>query len=188
MMKRLFAAVKIEPNEDLLKVYYSMRQLLKHENIKWVEPDNLHFTLKFFGETPESKIKKINQVLENIASEIEPFDMSISKTGIFGSSYNPRVIWFGFDEEDDLKDMGERILSRLANAGFLSDRQNFVPHLTIGRIKGIKQRQLFQTVIDDFKEIQIQKFRVNEFYLYKSVLKPSGPIYTVQKCFQLTPK
>lgn len=188
MMKRLFAAIKIEPDELLLRVYYSLRQALKHENIKWVEPDNLHFTLKFFGETPEAKFEKINQVLGSIASELEPFDMSISKTGIFGSAYKPRVIWFGFAEEDVLKDIGERILSRLADAGFLSDRQNFVPHLTIGRIKNIKQKNLFQSVINDFKEIQLQKFRVNEFYLYESVLKPAGPVYTPKKCFQLVSK
>jgi len=188
MKKRLFAAIKIEPDEDLLRVYYSLQQSLKHEKIKWVEPVNLHFTLKFFGETSETKIETINQVLQSIASEIEPFNLSISKTGIFGSSYNPKVIWFGFAEEEKLKKTGEIFLHFLDKVGFPSDRQNFVPHLTVARIKQINDKQYFQKVIDDFKEISLHKISVNEFYLFESILKPAGPVYRPQKRFNFLTK
>lgn len=184
MIKRLFAAIKIEPDEDLLKVYCSMQQLLKHEKIRWVKPNNLHLTLKFFGETPETKIETINKVLASIASGINSFDMTICKTGIFGSSYNPKVIWFGFEEENLLKEIGNQVLVQVAAAGFSADRQNFVPHLTIGRIKQIQQRQVFQKIIDNFKEIQLNKFRASEFHLYESILKPDGPVYLPLQSFQ----
>ena len=176
-MKRLFAAIKIYPEEDLLRVCYRLRQLLKHDKIRWVEASNLHLTLKFFGETPEAKIETINKALATSASEIKSFELTICKTGIFGSSYNPRVIWVGFEEEKLLKNLGNKILSRLNDAGFPSDRQNFVPHLTIGRIKQIQQKHLFQKEINAVKDIQLQKFKVSEFGLYESILKPSGPEY-----------
>jgi 2'-5' RNA ligase len=188
MMKRLFAAIKIEPGEDFFKLWYAMQQSLKHENIRWVEPANLHLTLKFFGETAENKIETINEVLQSVASVIEPFNLNICKTGIFGSAYNPRVIWFGFDEEKLLHEIGNAVLSRLTIAGFPSDRQNFVPHLTVGRIKKIQQKHFFQKVIQDFREIQLQKVVVGEFHLYESILKPGGAIYISQQCFKFETK
>lgn len=185
MMKRLFTAIKIVPDEDFLKIYYSLRHLLQNEKINWVEPDRLHFTLKFFGETPESKIENIKEVLKQVSDELIPFNITISKTNLFGSSYKPRVIWFGFEEEEQLKKIGEKIIMRLDDAGFPSDRQNFVPHLTIGRIKKIEHPIAFQKVIDKFRKIRLQKFEVKDFVLFESKLEQAGPVYLEIEKFHL---
>ena len=186
MMKRIFAAFKIVPDEDFLKVYYSMRQLLKDEKIRWVDPANMHLTIKFFGETPESKFDQINEILRSISDGITPFTITISKTGIFGSSYKPRVIWFGFDDEELLKEIGKRILNQFDKAGFPADRQNFVPHLTVGRIKQIEHRESFQKVINKFKNIRLQKIRITNLFLFESILKSTGPEYLPLNKFQFT--
>jgi len=186
MNKRLFAAIKIDTSEELLNVYYSIRHRLKDEKIKWVEPMNFHLTLKFFGETPGSQIEKINNELERISDDIEPFAMTISKAGIFGSSYNPRVIWLGFKEEELLKNIGTKILSHLNDKGFPSDRQNFVPHLTIARIKKIDHIESLRRTISHFQTIQQPQIKINSFHLYESILKPAGPVYLLLSSYSLS--
>jgi len=186
MTKRLFAAIKIDTSEELLNVYYSIRHRLKDEKIKWVEPVNFHLTLKFFGETPVSQIEKINKELERICNKFEPFSMIINKVGIFGSSYKPRVIWLGFKEEELLKKLGKKVLSHLNDAGFLSDRQNFVPHLTIARIKKIDHKESLRKTISHFQNIQLPQLKINSFHLYESILKPARPVYLLLNSYRLS--
>lgn len=185
MMKRLFAAIKINPDPHFLNIYYALKSDLRHEKIKWVDPKNLHLTLKFFGETPESKIESINNVLAQIASSTEPIEISIVKTGIFGSAYKPRVIWAGFDNEAILKELGNQLIDALDKNDFPADRQNFVPHLTLGRIKHIENKKLFQLVIDKVKNVHYQHLIIYDFYLFESILKPDGPVYHALNKFPL---
>ena len=70
-MKRLFAAIKVTPDENFLKIYYGLMKGLHFAKINWVKPENMHLTLKFFGETPEEKIELINNVIsESIEAHI----------------------------------------------------------------------------------------------------------------------
>ena len=177
MMKRLFAAVKIKPGEEVLAQYYQLRKKLQHDRIKWVEPGNFHLTLKFFGETDETEIKKINSIFYELATQFSPFNIKISKTGIFGSRYSPRVIWFGLNEEEELKQLGNTVLHVCDKNGYPKGRQNFVPHLTIGRIKSVVNLQTLQAAIKDSAQFDSESIPVTEITLYESILKPGGPVY-----------
>jgi 2'-5' RNA ligase len=184
-MKRLFAAVKVTPSEDFLETYSSLKAGLRFARIKWVHPENIHITLKFFGETPEDRIPGINSVLNDIAGRHGPFSFSIANTGIFGSSYNPRVIWFGIEEAEALRSLAEDVLDEVVPLGWERDRQNFVPHLTLGRVKEVKDKRLFQDVIDEHKKTFIQEVSVVDFRLYESILQKDGPVYRVVESFVL---
>ncbi len=184
-MKRLFAAIKVHPSEGFLSRYYSLKRNLKDEKIRWVDPENIHITLKFFGETPEHHIPAINAALQQSAAGHAAFDLSITSTGIFGSSYQPKVIWFGIEPHEDIIRLSESILTELEKTGIERDRQNFVPHLTIARIKQLEDKKYFQKVIDHNKEDFIQKEEVNEFHLFESMLKPGGAEYTVIGSYSL---
>jgi 2'-5' RNA ligase len=63
--------------------------------------------------------------------------------------------------------------------GFESDRQNIVPHLTLGRLKFLKDKQLFQKVIDANMEIHSDVIQTKECVLYESKLQKEGPRYIV---------
>ena len=184
-MKRLFAAIKIIPDENFLKTYYGLMKGMHFAKINWVKPENIHLTLKFFGETPEDKIVEINRVISETIVSYTPYIIRIKKTGIFGSSYSPKVIWFGIDNASVLISMTEQLLENLNKNGFLSDRQNFVPHLTLGRIKEVGNRQLFQSVVDKYKDSFLQEINVDSIILFESVLSPSGPQYNKISEFSL---
>jgi 2'-5' RNA ligase len=184
-MKRLFAAIRINPSEAFLSRYFSLKQQLKNEKIRWVDPENIHITLKFFGETPEHHIPGINAALKEASSSMGPFSITIVNTGIFGSSYNPKVIWFGIDPHKEITTLSNHIFEKLENAGIPKDRQNFVPHLTIARMKFLADKKYFQKVIDAHKEGQIQNEEVNQFHLFESILRPQGPKYALIRSFDL---
>ena len=176
-MKRLFVAVKIEPDTRLLETYNALRYALQFEKISWVKPGNFHITLKFLGKTPEEKLPAIRKALEEVATQQHPFTINLAGTGIFGSSYNPRVIWFGTENNATLKQLGEAVLDTLDTAGFPRDRQNFVPHLTIGRIRKIEHKKMFRETLAARRNDFLQKQTIDKIILYESLLKPTGAVY-----------
>lgn len=176
---RLFVAIKIEPQEPFSTTYHFLRQALDFNIIKWVEPDNIHLTLKFIGNTAPDEVPQIQAALNSACSGIQPFDLKIGRTGVFGSFYDPKVIWFGIEENETLQMLARQVSQQLETAGILGDRQNFVPHLTLGRIREIKDKKYFQQLMGRFHEVKIQQQHVNGFNLYESQLLREGPVYTV---------
>jgi RNA 2',3'-cyclic 3'-phosphodiesterase len=176
-MKRLFAAIKIHPSARYISLFNEITFSLRHERIKWVEPENIHLTLKFFGETDEKQIPAIIQALETAIVNSKPFTLKITYTGIFGSHYAPKVIWFGIEKRAELDKLAKNIFTELEKCGYQPDRQNFVPHLTIGRIKELKDKSLFHQIIHKYNEADIQDENVTEIILYESILRREGPMY-----------
>jgi 2'-5' RNA ligase len=176
-MKRLFAAIKIHPSASYISLFNEISSSLRHERIKWVEPENMHLTLKFFGETDEAKIPSICQAIETAVAQSKPFSLKIANTGVFGSHYDPKVLWFGIEKNNELENLGQDIFAELAKCGWEADRQNFVPHLTLGRIRKLKDKPLFQNIISQYNTIEIQEENVNEIILYESILRREGPLY-----------
>lgn len=183
--KRLFLAIKIEADTTFVELYNEIRNKLMKQDIKWVDLNNLHLTLKFYGETNTDLIPIICDKVEETIKGISAFDFHIIKTGVFGSSYQPKVIWFGISANPFLAMLAENILDSMAQIGFERDRQNFVPHLTIGRIKYIDDKKLFSQIISKYTSVDIQKVNVKEILLYESILRKEGPIYKIEKVFKL---
>lgn len=184
-MKRLFVAVKIHPDDRFEEFYRKLRNQLIPDKIKWVESQNLHLTLKFLGKTPAEDIGKIHVVLQEVATRHTSFELSLQHAGIFGSRYDPRVIWLGTNNNQELTALGEDVLISLDKTGFERDRGNFVPHLTLGRIKHLTNKKYFQEVISQYHETFFQKQTMKQFYLFESILNPSGPVYKVLKSYDL---
>ncbi len=184
-MKRLFAAIKINPDMEFLNQIHSLEKSLQYERIKWVEGHNIHITLKFFGETEEKKIPGITVALRNVASVSKAFPFFLKNLGIFGSSYDPRVVWVGIEPYQELVSLMKRIHKELNPLGFESDRQNLVPHLTLGRIKNLQDKPLFQRNIERFKSIYSAEMRAESFILFESILTKDGPIYLALETFPL---
>ena len=128
---RLFAAIKIHPSPEFLNIYYKLKSGLIDEKIKWVEEENIHITLKFFGETPEDKIPEIITELKEASINSQPFQLHLGNTGIFGSSYKPKVVWFGINPWEELQQLQANIRNQLLNIGYEQGSENFVPHLPL---------------------------------------------------------
>jgi len=176
-MKRLFIAVSIVPDSNTLKVYDYLRNTLSYNNIKWVEPNRFHLTFKFLGNTRESEIPHITEVIKTTAEMHSILNIELNKVGIFGSRYKPRVIWFGITQNMQLESLVMDLLDNLDSLGFLKDRQNFVPHITIGRINKIIDKQLFNKSIDTVQNKFLQQTVIDKVILFESVSLPNGLKY-----------
>ena len=185
-MKRLFIAIRIIPDQNMLDQYNSLKESLNAHNIRWVEPDKFHITLKFLGDTSDEVISDVNKVIIDTFVSKRSFNIELIKTGIFGSRYDPRVIWFGIDNCQPLTDIATELIDNLHNAGFNKDRQNFVPHLTVGRINKISDKKSFNAVIEKFRNSYLQKYEINEVLLMESVLSRKGPTYYVISSHKLS--
>lgn len=185
-MKRLFIAIHFQAAPELSELLENLARKLKHERINWVQPGNLHLTLKFIGETADERINDIVTVMQQAADNQNKFAFNLDKIGIFGSSYNPRVLWIGSMETvPQMLVLANTILDGCDAIGFPRDRQNFVPHLTLGRIKGLNDKKFFQQVMQKIPQQHFQQSEVNEIRLYESILRKEGPIYVVQKTVML---
>jgi RNA 2',3'-cyclic 3'-phosphodiesterase len=184
-MKRLFAAIKVNPEEQLLRTFADLKKRLSDEKITWVNEQKIHITMKFFGDTKEEQIPIIETVCNEIVTAHRRFGLHLENVGIFGSSYNPRVIWFGIRENKTIAQLANELLDTLQENGFPRDNQHFRPHLTIGRIKHIQNKRYFQQVLDQFKNCYLQRVPVDQMELIESKLTPHGPVYTTINSFKL---
>ncbi|MEI6454938.1 MAG: RNA 2',3'-cyclic phosphodiesterase [bacterium] len=178
-MKRLFVAIKIDPDPGFLTFYRSLKNSLGAERIKWVEEHNLHITLKFLGETPEGLIPKTNNILAEYTRGLSRFNFQLKGLGVFGSRFAPRVIWTGLEPFMEITGMMHDIQRDFMPIGFEKDRQNHVPHLTLGRVHSLRDRILFQQLLDQHKGFSGAVHLVDCLILYESILKQDGPEYRI---------
>jgi 2'-5' RNA ligase len=146
--------------------------------IKWVKYENLHITLKFLGEINENKKIEIAPALQEIANKVTPFNISLEGIGCFPTPKNPRVVWIGVKlGKENLCSIAQNVETALVGYGFKEEKR-FHPHLTIGRVKKLCS-------VNEILERQIMSdpFLVNSIVLFKSTLKPEGPIYEVLQAF-----
>ena len=146
-------------------------------DIKFVEPENLHFCLKFLGEVEESKINKIKEVLEKVCAQFEPFEVEISGLGCFPSRNYINAFWLGIKNPQAIIALAELIDSSLAELGFEKEKRPFTPHLTLGRVKTGKNKLELVDMIRQLEKVEIGKMQVKEVKLFESVLKLKGPVY-----------
>ena len=184
-MKRIFIAIKIEPENDLLRIHASLKSVTGNEKINWVDPLNIHLTLAFLGDTEEERIKVAAIMLKQQCSGFGEFDFNLSGTGVFKDFNDPRVIWIGINESGKLAELYGRIKTGLEDTGFKTDDRPFRPHITIGRIKFLRNPGALRSAIEKYRDMEFQKVNVQEVILYESILKPTGPVYKPISIFKL---
>ena len=184
-MKRIFIALKVEAGETLLMMISSLKSGLSKDNIKWTSPGNIHITLAFLGDTEDNMIKRIISMLKEKCKGTGRFELILKGLGVFRNLSDPRIIWTGIEPSGELMHLNEVIISGLKVLGIKMEDRPFNPHLTIGRIKHINDRETLKTFIEKFENFKMQIIPVNEVILYESILLPSGPVYKPLAKFNL---
>lgn len=184
-MKRIFIALKVEAGETLLKMVSSLKSDLSKDSIKWTSIDNIHITLAFLGDTEEKLIKSISSMLKEKCKGSGSFQLIIRGLGVFRNPGDPRIIWTGVELSEKLVRLNEAILDGLRGLNIKMEDRPFNPHLTIGRIKHLNNKETLRTLLGQYQDSEIQIIPVNEVILYESVLLQSGPVYKPLAKFSL---
>ena len=179
---RAFIAVEL-PLELRQDIWQAMSDLRRDTGplIRWVPVENMHLTLKFLGEVPSENVEVLTQMIQGQADSFNCFDIHLTGIGAFPRSKRPRVIYIGIQAPAALEAFQRQMESATHRLGYKPEERVFAPHLTIGRVRQHVSADDQQKIRRSLKESTIDSLgtaRVNSVHLYKSDLKPTGPLYT----------
>ena len=147
--------------------------------VKWVEPDNLHLTLKFFGEISDDDVSKICTAVGDAVSPIRAFDCECVGIGAFPRIEHPRTIWVGLaDAQDRMARLQEAIEQSVSDLGFPREKRAFHGHLTLGRVRDSHGMQKLSASLQEQSELSLGTTRVSKVTFFASQLRSPGPTYT----------
>jgi len=176
---RAFIALRIP--ENILSSINKIQEDLKQCRlpVRWVRPENIHLTLKFFGNINESDTEIIGIAMSDCAGCYSPLTLSAKGIGVFPSVARPRVIWAGLSSPASmLLSFQDALEKRLEESGFKKEERPFKGHLTIGRFKDRVSSERLIEALRKHKDFNTDIFDAFEIILFKSDLLPSGPVYT----------
>lgn len=177
---RVFCAVEL-PAEVRARLEDHVRRLREEVPdvaASWSRVENIHLTLKFFGNVEVERISRISEAAERGVKEFSTFQIGVGGTGVFPRPSRPQVLWIGVaDPSGQLTALQKEFENECAVEGFPKEDRAYKPHLTIARLrKPDGGRQLAEAHLQmKFDPIQVE---VKEIVLFRSELSPKGSKYT----------
>jgi 2'-5' RNA ligase len=183
---RTFIAIDLgsEIKERLSLLIENLNKL--SQNVRWVNHEGMHLTLKFLGEIDPERVRPVENVLKDITEQYHPFPLRLKGTGWFPpGKKNPRVFWVGIETETSLLSLQSQLENSLEKLGFPKEERDFHPHLTLGRVKMPSGLHQILSELEKQKETHYGEMTVCKVTFYQSMLKPSGAEYKVLSEFEL---
>ena len=185
---RSFLAFELPPaiREKIGEVSIELQKLTLP--VRWVKVTNIHLTIIFLGYVDEDKIDDIKEKVNLVVQRFSIFQTRLNDIGVFPNWRKPRVIWIGLGGEiERLSTLREELQTGLKVLGFKPEKRPFAPHLTIGRFKGLVDRdEELKSILDRYHDLSGDLQYLNELVLFKSDLKPDGPVYTKMASWPLS--
>lgn len=187
---RVFIAIDI--GEDIRAALGDLQQQLqskvdiKKSDVKWVQPKNIHLTLKFLGEIKDEKVIEVCNITKEAADKHKSFELDVESVGCFGGR-SARVLWVGVGEGiDNLLRLQKDLDEQLALAGWPPEKRKFTGHLTLCRVRNPKAGIQLAQVSEAYGDFKLGTMSADSVTVYQSQLTPTGPIYTVLGDYKLS--
>jgi len=174
---RTFLALPVKVNADLLELRRALMTAMEEERISWVDPTRFHITLRFLGDTHVSDVDKISRALQEGMFRPDAQEVPVTGAGSFGPRKKPRVIWVGFGRESWFRDIKEGVDSLLEIQGFPRQDQPFTAHLTLGRIRSLRNISRYHEIMEGLINKACDPVWFDRLAYYRSILGPGGPEY-----------
>jgi RNA 2',3'-cyclic 3'-phosphodiesterase len=176
-MMRTFVAVTLPgaAQAELGRVGAVLAGQVPPGSVRWVQPEQIHLTLRFLGETAVSQLPAITSSLDKVGQQTGPLTLRLGRVGCFPNCKRPRVIWAGLEGEvRPLAALQRRVEAALVPLGWAAEKRPFQPHLTLGRVKDVGKlgRANWDVAVEP---VEVE---VTAVVLVQSQLQRSGPIYT----------
>lgn len=177
-MPRLFTGLEIPDDQrgDLAR----LRQPLPGSS-RWTEPDNLHITLRFFGDVDNRKAAELIEQLDGVS--VDAFEVRLSGLGVFGGN-EPRSIWAGVEAGPELEALARANEKAARAVGLPPDTRPFKPHVTLARLK-YASPDLVARFLGRVGAFRSEPFLVGRFVLFSSRPKIGGGPYAIEETFPL---
>jgi len=178
---RMFCAVELPEviRTRIEKHIERVRNAVPESQPSWTRVNNIHLTLKFFGNVESERVNRITDALSRGVENVSQFNVSIGGAGAFPNNRQPRVLWIGInDSGGQLKRLHESIEAECARKGFEREARAYRPHLTIARIRKREGARELAEANQDFGFAPVEML-VTELLLFRSELSSKGSRYTV---------
>jgi RNA 2',3'-cyclic 3'-phosphodiesterase len=182
---RAFVALEIADDAVLGSLVSYQRELAATgADLKLVERENLHFTLKFLGEVSEDQAREADRRLRALRLAGGP--ATVSGAGAFPSLHRPSVVWVGVSQADEqrVRAVGEAVIKALEGIGERETRP-FQAHLTLARVRSVRNMDRLSSAIGAASQRGFGAFSLGSFKLKSSQLRPSGPVYSDLGVYEL---
>lgn len=176
---RTFIAAPLRVEGQFLQARQDLITALKKERISWTIPDQYHVTLRFIGDTELVDVKKIGDALHAGIHIPERIRLKIAGLASFGPRKRPRVIWVGFEETDFFVLLNREVDAVLENCGIPGREQPFRAHLTLGRVRSLKNLPEYYFTMEEMKHQFHGSVLFEKLVFFRSILGPRGPEYKV---------
>jgi 2'-5' RNA ligase len=186
---RCFIAIDI--SEQIRKGLVNLQNELRGKadirkgDVKWVEPEAMHLTLKFLGEIKDEQAVDVCNITGDVAGRHQSFELDVEEVGHFGGA-SARVLWVSAGQNcDELLQLQEDLEQQLDLAGWPREARKFSAHLTLCRVRSSKAGTTLVQLIQPYKDLKLGATPADSVCVYQSELTPKGPIYTVLGNYRL---
>lgn len=180
MSFRVFCAVELPTHlhTRIAKHIRALQKTVPECSASWSRVENIHLTLKFFGNVAPDRVHFISSTADKVVREFQPFEISIGQTGVFPKLSQPRVLWIGVnDRSGKLTELHQRFEHECAALGFEKEGREFRPHLTIARLR---QPEGARALAEANQKIGFEPevLLTDELVVFRSELSSQGSRYT----------
>ena len=178
--RRIFIAINLP--EDIRKKLADFRKNWPELPIRWTKPNNLHITLDFLGYITDEELVEICKITKEAASKNSPFFVNLNKI-CYGPTDKkpPRMVWAMGEKSEEFASLRDDLDKSLA----VSEKREFSPHITLGRIKQWEWKRIEPEERPTIEEEINLRFSVESIEIMESVLKKTGPEYTIFESAEL---
>ncbi|MCM2270988.1 MAG: RNA 2',3'-cyclic phosphodiesterase [candidate division Zixibacteria bacterium] len=149
---------------------------------RWIEPKQMHITLRFIGEVDGGVFDDALNALDTVS--FDPLELQLKGVGFFPPRGRAETLWVGVPNPEPLSALKTKIDASLARAGIEREQRKFVPHVAIARLRDCQSSKLGQYIVE-YSLFESAPFQVERFHLYSSALSSSGAIYRIEGSYSL---
>jgi len=172
-----------------LREALAARDVLKKcgADVVWTSSENMHFTFHFLGEIPQERVSALEDTLKRAVAGEKSFEVVYKGIDCFPSARNSRVIWAAAEDNSGaMSRIHGSIGGERGRAGFGAEERQFVPHVTLGRVKSAKNMDVLRgKIIELTNTCNKAVLKINSVEIMSSVLRPNGPEYSVLHSLEL---
>jgi RNA 2',3'-cyclic 3'-phosphodiesterase len=187
---RLFFGLTLTDEVRLTVVALQQRLRNGGARVKWVEPENLHFTLRFLGEMPALMVRDLKATAKPLAAEMQPWSLTLQGLEAFPSVHAPQTIYAEVTEgAAPLTRLARKLNRALEEVALVEpDRRPFVAHCTLGRVKQAQGLAGLVAALEAEADASLGAMTCLGFSLLSSQLTERGPVYTEIASFAFGPE
>lgn len=175
---RLFIAINFP--ESLRERIVESTAPLREEGfpVRWIDPEQLHLTLKFLGDVKEHRVDDVVEVMDAVGGDFQPFEVGFERVGAFPSLRSPNVIWLGVEATMEMRAVKHDLEHGLVDMGFERETRAFQPHVTLARTDNDADAGDFRKLESLSRQVELDEtHRVARIDLVRSHRGSSGARY-----------